>query len=104
MSRAFYILSDRQPVASDVASWGEWFEHSDLMRTVGDICIGQTRVATYFVGFDLRPQIYGSPPLLFETQINRPGRSEVVDKYATWDEAERGHQAVEDRIMQEALD
>src|SRR6476646_6845896 len=85
----YYILVDRLPVAVDHDTWMRWFETSD--RQIGDDKIGKTRVSTVFLGID--HNFYGSSgPLLFQTLIFDGPLADEMWRYATYAEAERGHQ------------
>ena len=85
----YYILVDRLPVAVDHDAWMRWFETSD--RQIGDDKIGKNHVSTVFLGID--HNFYGSSgPVLFETLIFNGPLADEMWRYATYAEAERGHQ------------
>jgi hypothetical protein len=66
----YYILVDRLPVAVDHDTWMRWFE---------------------FLGID--HNFYGSSgPVLFQTLIFDGPLADEMWRYATYTEAERGHQ------------
>ncbi len=83
-----YILDGHTPKPEpDLSKWGKWFETTE--RHVADTVIDDLRVSTVFLGID-----HGwneRKPILFETAIFQNG--EVIDmaRYATWEEAEKGH-------------
>lgn len=84
----FYILIDRRPVK---VGRTEWFadkkeEGYRVARTkIGD----DATVSTVFIGFDDRD--CDATPLTFETMVLGGALDGEFAKYATWDEAERGH-------------
>lgn len=95
-----WILDGHTPVPTDdVTAWGRMME--DPGRVVGVDNVGpEARVSTVFLGIDMGHRM-GDPPLLFETMVFRPGDSEVVDRYVTWDEAARGHVQTIKRVYNE---
>lgn len=100
----FYILDGRTPVpAPDMAAYAEWTAQAnrDGRRRVGRTEVGGVEVSTVFLGTDHN---YGfGDPALFETAVFGPGETDVVRRYATWDEAEAGHAEVV-RSLPSALD
>ena len=92
-----YVLVDRQPVAEpDLARWAAWFEQLELRRVAVDV-IGRTLVSTVCIGVDTGI-MGGDPPILFETLVLWGPHHGHRQRYATWDEAERGHAAVAGRL------
>ena len=86
----YYILDGHMPVAVDhVFAWARW-KDEDQSR-VALTAIGDVRVSTVFLGLDLS---YGDgPPILFETMVfGLPDEDEPQERYATWEEAEAGHE------------
>jgi len=87
-----YILdAQRQPIRvppDDGLRWARWLAQT-ADRTVGLTQAGHAQVSTVFVGLDY----FGrrSPPLLFETLVVGGPFDGVSRRYATWEEAERGH-------------
>ena len=83
-----YILEGQTPkLAPDIMEWTRWFEKAD--RHVGDTQVGKLRVSTVFLGLD--HSFTGGTPILFETMIFG-AEEEYQERYATWQEAEAGHQ------------
>lgn len=83
-----YILDGHTLVPVDLMTWAKWFGKADrhVARTVIN---DKVRVSTIFLGINLR---FGDgPPLVFETMAFRDGEETDCDRYATWDEAQRGH-------------
>lgn len=96
----FYTLEGREPRALEgdqvvaALTWAKWFDNGD--RRVCRSGVGRYSVRTDFLGLDMS---YGyGRPLLFETMVFvPPGAEDAVPpsrRYATWEEAERGHAAV----------
>lgn len=77
------IPCTREEYAADEIMFGVRFVGADTLE-------GSTRVSTLFLAIDHgmgRP----GPPILFETRIEGGPLSGESNRYATWDEAERGH-------------
>jgi hypothetical protein len=88
----YWILKDREPVAtSSVVRWGTFFE--DIAnRRVAETTVGTRLISTVFLGVD--HGFGGERPVLFETMIFEAGGDGVVfDRCQTWDEAETMHAA-----------
>jgi hypothetical protein len=90
MRPAYYILLDRLPVAVDVVAWGEFFRDI-AKRRIGEDMVGKVRVSTVFLGLDHNP-FHEGDPLLFETMIFGGPLDCATWRYASYDQAERGHQ------------
>lgn len=101
--RGRYILDDAgKPVlCEDLAVWAKWFEASD--RQVGWDEIGGAKVSTIFLALDLNVPAHG-PPLLFETMIFGGEHAEYQKRYATREEAERGHAEAIELVRKEPTD
>ena len=80
-----YILQGKVPVPiDDYQAWSTWFNTAD--RTVATDEIGGEWVSTVFVGFEY---------MLFETtRFGEDHESEIVARYATWEQAERDHHEI----------
>jgi hypothetical protein len=103
----YYILDrNHQPVATDMMTWGRWFE-DDANRRVAHSETEFHWISTVCLGLD--HNFFGKgPPILFETMVFE--RQEHITKvfgkerfvheemdcvrYATWDEAKAGHAAM----------
>lgn len=84
--------ADHQPVRARINEWGAFKANFPDTCRVDLSDVGELTVSTVFLGYDVGySSIRGGPPILFETM---PGRSDVADRYATWDEAVAGHAAV----------
>ena len=91
--RGLFILNGKVPEATtDILRWGRAFGDGDSRR-VAETQVGDVWVSTIFMGLDHNYSRQG-PPILFETMAFVGGVSaDYVGfaRYATWDEAERGH-------------
>ena len=106
--RGLFILNGKVPEATtDILRWGRAFGDGDSRR-VAETQVGDVWVSTIFMGLDHNYSRQG-PPILFETMAFVGGVSadQLRDvflagnfietlyvgfaRYATWDEAERGH-------------
>lgn len=98
-----YVLNDKREVVK-AASIDDWvamkMDFENRCRVARDQ-VGEIDVSTVFLGTDmnhmrvLRPEL---PTMCFETMIFGPDRSDVEDRYSTWEEAAAGHQAVVERL------
>lgn len=118
-----YILRDKTPVAvEDTLLWAKWFGQSyeTEERVVAKTVIHDYEISTVFLGLDHNFLLKG-PPIVFETMVFRlfgeirkyeitmpdgttrvfeHDRESVEDidgytrRYATWEEAEQGHEEV----------
>jgi hypothetical protein len=89
-----YVLQGRTPVVEpDLDTWAQWLETAD--RKVADDFDERTgiRISTVFLGLDHNHSQQG-PPLLFETMVFGGLLDGETERYATWEDAERGHQAL----------
>ncbi len=92
-----YILDGHEPVPYDGpldASWGAWFENFNNRRVAFTELSNRVNVSTVFLGTDHNFYAIEGPPILFETMIFVDGSEQGMDRYATWDEAEAGHNAM----------
>lgn len=98
MAPLYYRLDGHRVVAcADVLEWARWFETATEERTVAQTTVGSLMVSTVFIGLDSNP--LGPVPVLFETKVFPAGR--YGERYATWEDAERGHQRIVDTIRAE---
>lgn len=96
----YYVLIERRVVAiDDILQWGKWFELSrvDGSSRVAETTVGDYWVSTVFLGLDHRFTGNG-PPIVFETicfsQKGDHASDEMMQRYCTFEEAERGHNAL----------
>jgi len=86
-----YILDGHTPVPEpDLMKWAEWLETAE--RHVAQDEKGGVRVSTVFLGLDYSFYMSkGNAPILFETMVFGDNSDERMERYATWEEAEKGH-------------
>lgn len=87
-----YILDGHRAVlCDDLLTWARWLETADR-RVARTVVYADVTVSTVFLGLDHQ---YGNgPPLLFETMIFGGPHDQEQDRYATWEDAERGHETM----------
>jgi hypothetical protein len=91
-----YILDAdlREIACSDLFRWAIWMETAD--RHVAEELIGPYWVSTVFLGLD-HNHFPSGQPLLYETMIfkylqyDNLKSIQLINRYHTWTEAERGH-------------
>lgn len=84
-----YILDGHKPVAiDDLLEWGKWFETAN--RTVSKTKINDVEISTVFLG--LNHNFGEGVPILFETMVFGGKLDQEMERYATWEEAEEGHE------------
>lgn len=82
------ITTTTDPIAwSD--SFGDWEQREKLCQVARDVLPG-IEFSTIFMGIDYAWGRF-DVPILFETMAFRPGRVDLLERYATWDEARTGH-------------
>lgn len=84
-----YILEGKTPKPVGLLTWASWFETADRKVSYTKLPYG-VRVSTVFLGID--QSFGGKTPILFETMIFGGKHDEYQERYATWAEAEVGHQ------------
>ncbi len=72
----------------DLFAWAWWIEKNLEARRVAETRLGAVRISTVFLGLNYG---FGGSPLWFETMIFGGGMDGVQWRYATWDEAAKGH-------------
>lgn len=96
-----YILNGHEAVpVDDLYEWGAWFQTANR-HIAQDEPLPGVRVSTVFLGLDHR---YGGdgPPLIFESMVFGGELDQEMDRYSTWEEAERGHAAMIERVKASA--
>lgn len=84
-----YILRDKKPVpVEDLLTWAKQFESDDCIVKQEEIA--GVRVSTVFLGLDR--SFTGRIPILFETKIFGGELDGEGERYATWEQAEEGHE------------
>jgi hypothetical protein len=82
----------------DVLAWARWFAVAERHVALTALT-PEVEVSTVFIGIDHQFGRYG-PPVLFETMVfawqstTREALDAFTERYSTWHEAERGHEAV----------
>jgi hypothetical protein len=75
--------------------WSKWITDENNRKRVRvklDM-IDDIKVSTVFIGIDAaRIWFNNATPMLFETLISKPGRHPMIKRYATYDEAVKGHE------------
>ena len=94
-----YILKGKKPIQEkDLMKWARWFETAN--RHVGDDMVGEVHVSTVFLGLDHSFNFNKKHvPILFETMIFGGKHDEYQERYATWEEAEKGHKKAMDLVL-----
>lgn len=84
-----YILNGKIPVLEpDIMEWAKWYSTANR-HVKNDMLPGDIHVSTVFLGID---HGYNGEVLLFETMIFGGEHDHYQERYATWEEAEAGHQ------------
>ena len=88
---SYYILSGKTPVkVDDFMTWVDNFQNQ--VKTVEYTKIGNVTISTVFLGLDHNYD--GGQPILFETMVFGGEYGGHIDRYHTWEEAEKGHHKV----------
>jgi hypothetical protein len=72
--------------------WAQWLENYSNCMVGWTQVTSQVRVSTIFLGLDHRWSGSG-PPILFETMIFGGPLDRSMWRYASWDDAQAGHNA-----------
>ncbi|KKN75895.1 hypothetical protein LCGC14_0376030 [marine sediment metagenome] len=86
-----YILDENHQLieCDDLMKWANWFENAKR-RVAKTTLANDVMVSTVFLGLDHN---FGKgTPILFETMIFGGEFDQEMDRYSTWDEAEKGHE------------
>jgi hypothetical protein len=102
-----YVLDDKRQVvkAEHLDQWIDMKRDFDARCRVAREFVGDIEVSTVFLGHDMNhSRIVDEtlPTICFETMTFGPNRSDVEDRYSTWEEALAGHQAVVERLKTDA--
>lgn len=101
----YYVLGPGNiPIpATDIAAWGELMLGKEKhRRKVAVDKVGELEVSTAFIGMDHNFADDG-PPLVFETMVfDGEGGGGEWRWYATWDDAERGHREMIERLRRDS--
>jgi len=102
-----WFLDGHTPVqTNDVFEWFAFIEKGIEARRVAldDIEFpgsDPVRISTVFVGVEIGARRAGRP-MLFESMVMGGPLDERIRRYATWDEAQRGHDILKTEVMIEA--
>jgi len=87
----FYILEGKKPKqVESLIEWSEWYSKSNHLVKRTELPDGVI-ISTIFLGQDTRIS-KAFPPILFETMIQGGLHDMYVEKYSTWEDAEKGHE------------
>ena len=98
-SLGLYRLDGHTAVpVDDLFEWARWHHLADRQVALTEVSPGIT-VSTVFLGLD-----HGlmGPPQLFETMVFSDYGGGDMDRYATWDEAVAGHDAMVAKLTAKA--
>ena len=88
MNGRYVLDADGNPKPEpDLMAWAKWFETGD--RIVARTKVGEAEVSTVFLGLDHSPG--ASVPLLYETLIFGGPHDGESERYATKEQAQKGH-------------
>lgn len=88
MNDKYKLEGHKAVVCDDLMEWAEWFETAK--RHVEKTDVGDARVSPVFLGMNHNFG-EGGKPLLFETMVFGGEYDEEMEQYATWEQAEEGH-------------
>jgi hypothetical protein len=97
----YYVLIGKTPYqVFDMTDWGIWLESAIKNGTkhVKQSYIGEVLVSTTFLGLD--HSFGGSVPILFETLVFGGRLDGEMERYATYEEAEAGHERMCGLVME----
>jgi hypothetical protein len=95
-----WILDGHTPRPVAPHEWVVWYAAADQHVRLTELhnpTAGMVCISTVFLGLDHNRSDAG-PPILFESIIFDGQRNEKRIRYATWDEAVAGHQALLDDL------
>ena len=96
-----YILEGHNAVlCDDLRAWARWLEGKDARR-VKHTKFGKVNVSTVFLGID--HSFGGATPMLFETMVFGGPLDQEQDRYSNWEDAEKGHDAMVERVKSKPL-
>ena len=95
MSDKYILEGHNVVVCNDLIKWAKWYESAT--RHVAKAQISEDiMVSTVFLGLNHN---YGKgEPILFESMVFGGEHDEEMERYATWEQAEKGHQKWVDKI------
>jgi len=100
MKRCLYYVLDDQNNAipcEDVLEWGEKFADFSKRQVADTSLLDTIRVSTVFIGIDHAWN--DGPPLVFESMVFGGEDDGYMERYSTWEEAEKGHHNIVAKIL-----
>lgn len=95
-----YILKGKKIIPCiNLTAWAEWFEDPERRRVARTDIDKDVWVSTVFLGLDHSFTDSG-PPILFETMIFGGEEDQFMQRYATYDQAETGHNEIVARLQE----
>lgn len=91
----WYKLEGKVPVPDETCVWAVK-EKNATKRIVGETKVRDATVSTVFLGLD--HSLGRKTPVLFETLVFGGSMNGECNRYETWDQAEKGHQQMVDRV------
>ena len=101
----FWILDGHELKPAEILEWARWFEDAKGRQVAIDhMCVNgeEIAVSTACLGYDEFYEINDAGPRVFGTYVFGGPMAGHEEKYATLDEAERGH-AVVVKAVRDAL-
>jgi len=83
-----YRLKGREVVPCTMMEWAVWLEENRDARTIAYWEFKSCNVSTVFLGLD---HGWGGRLAVFETMVFGGALNDTQERYATYDEAEKGH-------------
>ena len=84
----YFILIDKIPrQVLTVQEYSDWEKTANTNIAFTEL-VGEVKISTEFMGMEFN---WSETPLLFETMIFGGKNDGFIKRYATWEEAERGH-------------
>lgn len=94
-----YVLQGKLAVpVPDMETWAARFDHKN--KHVAETQVGGIWISTVFLGIDHNYYTDGLP-ILFETVAFRGGNGDDCERCGSWDEAEKQHAEMVERIRRE---
>lgn len=94
MSDKYTLKDGKIKKETDLIKWAKWFETAN--RQVAKDKIGDANISTVFLGLD--HSFNGGIPILFETMVFGGKLDQEQERYATLEQAKRGHKLMVKRV------
>jgi hypothetical protein len=98
---SYYILEGKTVKAVNAEEWARWFEDNYKERIVARDNLGFAQVSTVFLGLHFSVCCHEQPKL-FETMVFGGPLDQEMERYSTWEEAEKGHAEMIKRVKKAA--